>query len=70
MGFHFSSSPAPSNIIAEPGLSARAGLADAAGDTVWACLAHADDILVTVRGSFIASQDERGVAWFLSRRRG
>jgi hypothetical protein len=43
-------------------------LADAAGDTAWACLAHADEILVTVPGSFIASRDERGIAWFLSRR--
>ena len=42
--------------------------ADAAGDTAWACLAHADEILVTVPGSFIASRDERGIAWFLSRR--
>jgi len=25
---------------------------------------------VTVRGSFIASQDEPGIGWFLSRRRG
>ena len=43
-------------------------LADAAGDTAWTCLAHADEILVTVRGSFIASQDEPGIGWFLSRR--
>jgi hypothetical protein len=43
-------------------------LADAAGDTAWACLAHADEILVTVPGAFVASQNERGIAWFLSRR--
>jgi hypothetical protein len=49
---------------------AEVKLADAAGDTVWACLAHADEILVTVPGSFIASQDEQGIGWFLSRRRG
>jgi catechol 2,3-dioxygenase-like lactoylglutathione lyase family enzyme len=51
------------------GRRAEVKLADAAGDTVWACLAHADEILVTVPGSFIASQDEPGIAWFLSRRR-
>ena len=45
-------------------------LADAAGDTVWACLAHADEILLTVPGAFIASQGDDGLAAFLSRRRG
>ena len=60
-----------SDVHSEPcGKRAEVKLADAAGDTVWACLAHADEILVTVRGSFIASQDERGIAWYLSRRRG
>lgn len=49
---------------------AEVKLADPAGDTVWACLTHADEILVTVPGSFIASQDEQGIGWFLSRRRG
>jgi catechol 2,3-dioxygenase-like lactoylglutathione lyase family enzyme len=42
-------------------------LADSAGDTVWACLEHADEILVTVPAAFIASQGE-GIAGFLSRR--
>ena len=51
------------------GKRAEVKLADAAGDTVWACLAHADEILVTVPGAFIASQDEPGIGWFLSRRR-
>jgi hypothetical protein len=50
------------------GKRAEVKLADAAGDTVWTCLAHADEILVTVRGSFIASQDEPGIGWFLSHR--
>lgn len=45
-------------------------LADSAGDSVWACLDHADEILVTVRGAFIASQGEKGIADYLSRRRG
>jgi hypothetical protein len=48
------------NIIARAGLGSRAGLAGG----------HADEILVTVPGSFIASQDEQGIGWFLSRRRG
>ncbi len=52
------------------GKRAEVKLADAAGDKVWTCLAHADEILVTVRGSFIASQDGPGIGWFLSRRRG
>ena len=42
------------------GMRAEVKLADAAGDTVWACLAHADEILVTVPGPFIASQDDAG----------
>lgn len=44
-------------------------VADAAGDTVWACLAHADELLVAVPGAFIASQDGDGIAGFVSRRR-
>jgi catechol 2,3-dioxygenase-like lactoylglutathione lyase family enzyme len=47
--------------------SAEVKLADSAGNTVWACLRHADEILVTVPAAFIASQDE-GIAGFLSRR--
>jgi catechol 2,3-dioxygenase-like lactoylglutathione lyase family enzyme len=47
--------------------SAEVKLADSAGDTVWACLLHADEILVTVPAAFIASQGE-GIAGFLSRR--
>jgi hypothetical protein len=43
-------------------------LADSAGDTAWACLAHADEIVVTVPGAFVASQDDRGIGAFLSRR--
>lgn len=42
-------------------------LADSAGDTVWACLSHADEILVTVPAAFIANPGE-GIAGFLSRR--
>lgn len=52
------------------GLQATVKLADSAGDSLWACLDHADEILVTVRGAFIASQAEEGIAGYLSRRRG
>jgi len=48
--------------------TAEVKLADPAGDTAWACLAHADEILVAVPGAFIASQDDQGIAAFLSRR--
>jgi hypothetical protein len=44
-------------------------LADSAGESVWACLDHVDEILVTVRGAFIASAEDRGLAGFLARRR-
>jgi len=46
---------------------AEVKLADSAGHAAWACLAHADEMLVTLPGAFIASQDE-GLAAFLSRR--
>lgn len=45
---------------------AEVKLADSAGHSAWACLAHADEILVTVPGAFIASQDD-GLAAFLRR---
>lgn len=48
---------------------AEVKLADSAGDTVWACLAHADEILVTVPGAFIANQEGQGLVAFLSGRR-
>jgi predicted enzyme related to lactoylglutathione lyase len=44
---------------------AEVKLADSAGHSAWACLVHADDILVTVPGAFIASQEE-GLAPLLS----
>ncbi len=49
---------------------AEVRLADSAGDSVWACLDHADEILVTVRGAFITSQTEEGIAAYLAHRRG
>ena len=51
------------------GQRASVKLADSAGESVWACLDHADEILVTVRGAFIASNADPGVGSFLARRR-
>lgn len=53
------------------GLDCPAGaevkVADSAGSTAWACIAHADEILMTVPGAFVASQDP-GIAGFVSQR--
>jgi len=35
-------------------------LADSGGGSVWACITHADEILVKVPGAFVASQATRG----------
>ena len=47
---------------------AEVKLADSGGGVAWVCLAHADEILVTVPNAFIASQGEPGIAEFLSSR--
>ncbi len=44
-------------------------LADAAGDTVWACISHAEEILVSVPGAFIVDDGNPGIAAFLAGRR-
>jgi catechol 2,3-dioxygenase-like lactoylglutathione lyase family enzyme len=44
-------------------------LADSGGTVVWACLGHADEILVTVPGAFLAGEPDHGIAAFLSARR-
>jgi hypothetical protein len=51
---------------------AEVKLADSRGDTVWACLGHADEILVAVPGAFLASQEDQspGIAQFLRSRHG
>lgn len=41
-------------------------LADSLGDVAWVCLAHADEILMTVPAAFIASQDGPGIAAYMS----
>ena len=45
---------------------AEVKLADSMGDKAWACLAHADEVLVTVPDAFIASEEDQGLAAFLS----
>jgi hypothetical protein len=49
---------------------AEVKLADPGGTAAWACLNHADEVLVTVRGAFIAAQGEAGLTEFLARRHG
>ena len=46
---------------------AEVKLADSGGDVAWACLTHAEEILITVPAAFIASRGEPGLANFLSR---
>jgi catechol 2,3-dioxygenase-like lactoylglutathione lyase family enzyme len=47
---------------------AEVKLADPSGSSAWACLDHADEILLVVRGAFIALQGETGLAEFLAHR--
>ncbi|GAA0810029.1 VOC family protein [Spirilliplanes yamanashiensis] len=44
-------------------------LADSWGDTAWACIEHADEVLVNARGAFIANEDAQGLTQFLRLRR-
>jgi hypothetical protein len=46
----------------------RVKLADPSGSSAWACLDHADEILLMVRGAFIALHGEAGLAEFLAHR--
>lgn len=41
------------------GKQAEITLADSAGVTAWTCLTHADEILMTVPGTFIAGPGEQ-----------
>jgi predicted enzyme related to lactoylglutathione lyase len=47
---------------------AQVKLADTAGEAAWACFAHADEVLVMVRGAFVASPEDEGIAEFTARR--
>ncbi|MEU3453456.1 VOC family protein [Micromonospora sp. NPDC006766] len=48
---------------------AEVKLADSWGDTVWGCLAHADETLLMARGAFLATEDRLGLGTFLRNRR-
>ncbi|MFG2052849.1 VOC family protein [Micromonospora sp. NPDC048930] len=48
---------------------AEVKLADSWGDTVWGCMAHADEALLNARGAFLATEDGSGLAAFLRNRR-
>jgi catechol 2,3-dioxygenase-like lactoylglutathione lyase family enzyme len=45
---------------------AEVKLVDSLGDSAWFCLLHAEPVLVTVPGTFIASHDGLGLAAFLA----
>jgi catechol 2,3-dioxygenase-like lactoylglutathione lyase family enzyme len=47
---------------------AQVKLADPGGHAAWACLNHADEVLVSVRGSFLTAQGETGLPEFLALR--
>ncbi len=49
---------------------AEVRLADSSGTAIWACLVHADEVLVMVPGAFVASDDGTGIARFLAFRHG
>jgi predicted enzyme related to lactoylglutathione lyase len=48
---------------------AEVKLADPWGETVWGCIRHADEALITARSSFIATEDGLGLGPFLRMRR-
>jgi predicted enzyme related to lactoylglutathione lyase len=59
---------AVSDLAGQPcGKRAEVKLADSGGGSAWVCLPHADEILVTVPGAFIADTGVLGIAGFLSR---
>ena len=47
---------------------AEVKLADSWGDTVWGCMAHADEALLNARGAFLATEDGQGLGPFLRAR--
>jgi catechol 2,3-dioxygenase-like lactoylglutathione lyase family enzyme len=48
---------------------AEVKLADSWGDTAWACLTHAETVLINAPSAFIASQADRGLRDFLASQR-
>lgn len=53
---------------AEASAGAEVKLADSWGDTVWGCMAHAEEALLNARGAFLASEDGLGLGPFLRAR--
>jgi predicted enzyme related to lactoylglutathione lyase len=45
-------------------------LADSWGDSVWACLAHGEEVMLHAGAVFLATEDSEGVAAYLRRRAG
>ncbi|SHN47539.1 hypothetical protein [Cryptosporangium aurantiacum] len=43
-------------------------LADGSGVAAWSCAVHADEVLITARGVFIAGDEPDGLAAFLAAR--
>lgn len=50
-------------------LPADVKLADSWGDSAWSCLPHADEVVVTARGVYLATEDSEGLGRFLAHRR-
>ncbi|BEL06172.1 hypothetical protein Q0Z83_043630 [Actinoplanes sichuanensis] len=48
--------------------AAEVKLADTWGSTVWGCLTHADEARINAPGTFIATEDARGLGPWLARR--
>lgn len=48
---------------------AQVKLTDSWGDTAWACLQHADEVILNAPGVYLASEDTRGLGQFLDVRR-
>jgi predicted enzyme related to lactoylglutathione lyase len=48
---------------------AEVKVADTWGDTAWACIAHAEEVLINTSNAFIANEDEQGLGAFLTGRR-
>jgi catechol 2,3-dioxygenase-like lactoylglutathione lyase family enzyme len=51
------------------GNPAEVKLADTWGDTLWACLTHAEDALINAPAAFIANQNSNGLGSFLATQR-
>jgi hypothetical protein len=50
-------------------LPAAVKLADTWGDSAWSCLDHADEVLLSASGAYLATEDGQGLTRFLARRR-